>query len=57
MDNDIVRNHDRLKGKLRGYAHNKCNLQVKNTFVPIYAYNSTYYDNHLIITKLAKKIS
>ena len=27
-----------------------------NTFVPIYAFNSTNYDNHLFITKLAKKI-
>ena len=56
MGNDIVRDHDHLNGKLRGYAHNKCNLQAKNTFVPIYAFNSTNYDNHLFITKLAKKI-
>ena len=53
---DIVRDHDHLNGKFRGYAHNKCNLQAKNTFVPIYAINSTNYDNHLFITKLAKKI-
>ena len=33
-----------------------CNLQAKNTFVTIYAFNSTNYDNHLFITKLAKKI-
>ena len=52
---DIVRDHDLLNGKFRGYAHNKCNLQAKNTFVPIYAFNSTNYDNHLFITKLAKK--
>ena len=52
--NDIVRDHDHLNGKFRGYAHNKCNLQAKNTFVPIYALNSTNYDNHLFITKLAK---
>ena len=56
MGEDIVRDHDRLNGKFRGYAHNKCNLQAKNTFVPIYAFNSTIYDNHLLITKLAKKI-
>ena len=36
-------------------VHNKCNLQAKNTFVPINAYNSTDYDNHLFIRKLAKK--
>ena len=54
--NDIVRDHDHLNGKFRGYAHNKCNIQANNTFVPIYAFNSTIYDNHLFIIKLAKKI-
>ena len=53
---DIFRDHDHLNGKFRDYAHNKCNLQAKNTFVPIYAFNSTNYDNHLFITKLAEKI-
>ena len=56
LGNDIVRDHDHLNGKFRDYAHNKCNLQAKNTFVQIYAFNSTNYDNHLFITKLAKKI-
>ena len=56
MGIDIVRDHDHLNGKLRGYAHNKCNLQAKNTLAPIYAFNSTNYDNHLFINKLAKKI-
>ena len=56
LDEDIVRDHDHLNGKFRSYAHNKCNLQAKNTFVPIYAFNSSNYDNHLFITKLAKKI-
>ena len=61
---DIVRDHNHLNGKFRGYAHNKCNLQANNprsgsnanTFVPMYAINSSNYDNHLFITKLAKKI-
>ena len=53
----IVREHDHLNCKFRGYAHNKCNLQAKNNFVPIYAFNSSNYDNHLFITKLAKKVS
>ena len=44
LGNDIVRDQ------------NKGNLQAKNTFVPIYAFNSTNYDNHLFLTKLAKKI-
>ena len=56
MDNDIVRDHDHLIGNFRAYAQNKCNLQAKNTSLPIYAYNSTNYDNHLFITKLANKI-
>ena len=56
LGNDIVRDHDHLNGKIKGYAHNNVNLQAKNTFVPIYAFNSTNYDNHLFITKLAKKI-
>ena len=43
-------------GKFRGYAHNKCNLQAKNNFVPMDAFNSSNYDNHLFITKLAKKV-
>ena len=55
LGEDIVRDHDHLNGKFRGYAHNKCNLEAKNNFVPKYAFNSTNYDNHLIITKLAKK--
>ena len=56
LGEDIVRDHDHLNGKFRGYAHNKCNLQAKNTFVPMYAFNSSNYDNHLFITKLAKKV-
>ena len=30
--------------------------KLKNTFVPIYAFKSTNYYNHLFITKLAKTI-
>ena len=56
LGNDIDRDHDLLNGKFRGYPHNKCNLQATNTFEPMYAFNSTNYDNHLNITKLAKKI-
>ena len=56
MGKVIVRDHDQLNGKFRGYAHNKCKLHAKNNFAPIYAFNSTNYENHLFITKLAKKI-
>ena len=45
LGEDVVRDHDHLNGKFRGYAHNKGNLQAKNTFVPMYAYNSSNYDN------------
>ena len=27
MGEDIVRDHDHLNGKFKGYAHNKCNLK------------------------------
>ena len=47
LGEDVVRDHDHLNGKFRRYAHNKCNLQAKNTFVPIYAFNSSNYDDHL----------
>ena len=56
LGEDNVRDHDHLNGKFRGYAHNKWNLSAKNTFVPMYAFNSSNYDNHLFITKLAKKV-
>ena len=56
MGEDVVRDHDHLNGNFTGYAHNKCNLQAKNTFVPMCAYNSSNYNNHLFITKLPKKI-
>ena len=49
MGEDVVRDHDNLNGKFRGYAHNKCNLQAKNNIVPMYAFNSSNYDNHLFI--------
>ena len=56
LGEDVVRDHDHLNCKFRGYAQNKCNLQAKNNFVPMYAFNSSNYDNHLFINKLAKKI-
>ena len=55
LGEDVIRDHDNLNDIFRGYAHNKCNLQANNNFVPIYAFNSSNYDNHLFITKLAKK--
>ena len=56
LGEDVVGDHDHLNDKFRGYAHNKCNLQAKNNFVPMYAFISYNYDNHLFKIKLAKKI-
>ena len=53
---DFVSDHDHLNGKFRGYAHNKCNHQAKNCFVPLFANNPTNYDKHLFTTKLATKV-
>ena len=52
----LLENNDQLNVKFRGYAHNKFNPQAKNTYVPIYAFNSNNYGNQVFITKLAKKI-
>ena len=35
IHDEIARDHDHLNGEFIGYAHNKCNLQAKNSFVPI----------------------
>ena len=32
LGNEVVRDHDHLNGKFRGYAHNKSNLQAKKYF-------------------------
>ena len=47
LSDNCVRDHDHLNGIFRGYAYNKCTLQAKKTIVPMYAYNSSNYDNHL----------
>ena len=54
LGEDIVRDHDHFNGKLRGYAHNICNLNSKKPdFVPLYFYNGSKYDIHLFIKELA----
>ena len=49
-----VRDHDHYKqyNNYRGAACNKCNLQAKNDFVPLFFFNGSKYDNHLIFTDL-----
>ena len=49
-----VRDHDHLTGKYRGAAHNRCNLNCKNSssFVPIFFHNFSGYDCHIIFEEL-----
>ena len=50
-----VRDHDHLTGKYRGAAHSKCNSNCKqksSSFVPIFFYNFSGYDCHLISGEL-----
>ena len=60
MSDDVViitsLDHHHPIAKFRGYAHSKCNLQAKKDFVPMFAYIFSQYDNHLFVTKLAKKV-
>ena len=52
---DKVRDHDHLTGKYRGAAHNICNINCKqrsSSFVPIFFYNFSGYDCHLIFQEL-----
>ena len=54
LGEECVRDHNHLNAVLRVYVQNKCNPHDKNNFVPLYAYNSSNYDNDLFIIKLAK---
>ena len=50
-----VRDHDHLTGKYRGAAHIICNINCKqrsSSFVPIFFYNFSGYDCHLIFEEL-----
>ena len=48
-----VRDHCHYTAKFRGAAHSICNLRYKT--IPIVFHNSSTYDYHFIINKLAKK--
>ena len=50
-----VRDNDHLTGMYRGAAHNRCNLNCKETsssFVPIFFHNFSGYDCHIIFQEL-----
>ena len=50
-----VRDHCHFTGKLRGAAHNICNLQFKKPkFTPVIFHNLSGYDAHLFVKNLGK---
>ena len=54
-ENPIVRDHCHLTGRLRGLAHNNCNLNTRKahtSFVPIVFHNFSGDDCHLIFERL-----
>ena len=53
-----VLDHCHLSGKIRGAAHNKCNLDYKVIkFIPVIFHNLSGYDGHLFIKKLTGEVS
>ena len=55
LGDDKVQENDHLTGKYRGAAHNRCNLNCKqksSSFVPIFFYNFSGYDCHIILEEL-----
>ena len=50
-----VHDHDHISGKYRGAAHNKCNLQLRNTNkIPVFFHNFRGYDSHLMVHALSE---
>ncbi|XP_071637544.1 uncharacterized protein [Temnothorax longispinosus] len=49
-----VRDHCHLKGRYRGPAHSRCNLNYRNVYVIlVFFHNLSGYDAHFIIEKIA----
>ena len=54
-DDEKVRDHCHVTGKLRGAAHSNCNINLQLTKkVPIIFRNLRGYDSHLIFCELGK---
>ena len=49
---DKVRDHDRLRGKYRGAAHNRCNLNCKKSQVRLFPYFSIISVGMIVILSL-----
>ena len=55
VQDNKVRDHDRVTGKYRGSAHWSCNINLKLTKkVPLTFHNLKGYDSHLIMQEIDK---
>ena len=58
IKSDKVRDHCHLRGKYRGPAHSKCNINVTQkqiNFIPFIFHNFSNYDCHMFFKKLIDK--
>ena len=55
---DSVRDHDHMRGKYRGAAHNECNFKLKlnpkTMPIPVIFHNLKGYDGHLLMQVMAR---
>ena len=56
LSKDRVRDHCHLTGKIRGAAHDACNLKYKiPKFFPVVLHNLSGYDSQLFIITLGSR--
>ena len=55
FDGDKVRDHCHYTGKYRGALHSGCNLKLgeRTLIIPVLAHNSSGYDSHMFVKRLA----